>query len=256
MLSHGNIIANVESCRETKMARQTDTFLSILPLSHMFERTGGYYLPLAIGAKVVYARGVAQIADDLAEQAPTAMFAVPRIFEKFLARVNQSLASAPAKRWLFDQCVARGWRVECGNASWLDVVATPMLRSLVAKPIFASLGSRMRLAVVGGAALDPVISHTFIRLGLAMLQGTDDRSLAGDLGESLGDNDPDSAAAAAARRRDQLSQSGELFARGGMSCAVTGAMRKRPMSRSMATVGCIQAMSPRSATAGSTFADA
>ena len=42
-----------------------DTFLSILPLSHMFERTGGYYLPLSIGAKVAYGRGVAQIADDL-----------------------------------------------------------------------------------------------------------------------------------------------------------------------------------------------
>ncbi len=91
MLSHGNIIANVESCRETGMARPDDTFLSILPLSHMFERTGGYYLPLSMGAKVVYARGVAQLADDLAQQAPTAMFAVPRIFERFLARVDQSL---------------------------------------------------------------------------------------------------------------------------------------------------------------------
>ena len=62
------------------MARPDDVFLSILPLSHMFERTGGYYLPLSIGAQVVYARGVAQIAEDLASQAPTVMFAVPRIF--------------------------------------------------------------------------------------------------------------------------------------------------------------------------------
>ena len=43
----------------TGMARPTDLFLSILPLSHMFERTGGYYLPLSIGARVVFARGVA-----------------------------------------------------------------------------------------------------------------------------------------------------------------------------------------------------
>ncbi len=88
MLSHGNIIANVTSCQQTGMARSSDVFLSILPLSHMFERTGGYYLPLSIGAKVVYARGVAQIADDLASQAPTVIFAVPRIFEKFLARTS------------------------------------------------------------------------------------------------------------------------------------------------------------------------
>ena len=73
MLSHGNILANVEQCRLTGMARTDDLFLSILPLSHMFERTGGYYLPLAIGAKVAYCRGVAQIADDLVSQAPTAI---------------------------------------------------------------------------------------------------------------------------------------------------------------------------------------
>ena len=51
MLSHGNILANVAQCRATGMARPDDLFLSILPLSHMFERTGGYYLPLAIGAQ-------------------------------------------------------------------------------------------------------------------------------------------------------------------------------------------------------------
>ena len=67
----------------------------------MFERTGGYYLPLSIGAKVVYARSVAQLADDLASQAPTVMFAVPRIFEKFKARIDQTLAASAAKRWLF-----------------------------------------------------------------------------------------------------------------------------------------------------------
>jgi long-chain acyl-CoA synthetase len=215
-LSHGNIIANVESCRETKMARQTDTFLSILPLSHMFERTGGYYLPLSIGAKVVYARSVAQIADDLAEQAPTAMFAVPRIFEKFLARVNQSLATSPAKRWLFDQCVARGWRVEHGDASWLDAVATPILRSLVAKPIFARLGGRMRLTVIGGAALDPVIAHTFIGLGLAMLQGYGMTEASPVISVNLLDNnDPDSVGPPLPGVEIKLSPSGELFARGG-----------------------------------------
>jgi long-chain acyl-CoA synthetase len=60
MLSHGNILANTQQCRETGMAHPDDLFLSILPLSHMFERTGGYYLPLAIGARVAYCRGVAQ----------------------------------------------------------------------------------------------------------------------------------------------------------------------------------------------------
>ena len=46
-----------------------------------------------------------------------------------------------------------------------------MLRSLVAKPILARMGGRMRLTVVGGAALDPVIAHTFIGLGLRHAPG-------------------------------------------------------------------------------------
>ena len=216
MLSHGNIIANVESCRKTGMARQDDTFLSILPLSHMFERTGGYYLPLSIGAKVVYARGVAQLADDLAQQAPTAMFAVPRIFERFLARVDQSLAASPSKRWLFDQAVARGWRVERRDASWLDTIVAPMLRSLVGKPILARLGGRMRLVVVGGAALDPVISHAFIGLGLPMLQGYGMTEASPVISVNLLDNnDPDSVGPPLPDVEARLAPSGELLARGG-----------------------------------------
>ena len=216
MLSHGNIIANVESCRKTNMGRPSDVFLSILPLSHMFERTGGYYLPLAIGAKVTYARSVAQLADDLAAQAPTAMFAVPRIFEKFLARIDQSLEASPLKRTLFDQCVARGWRVAQGRGNVLDAVATPLLRELVAKPIFARLGGRLRLVVVGGAALDPVIARTFIGLGLAMLQGYGMTEASPVISVNRDDdNDPESVGPPLPGVDVKLGTAGELLARGG-----------------------------------------
>jgi long-chain acyl-CoA synthetase len=216
MLSHGNIIANVESCRALNMTDSTDTFLSILPLSHMFERTGGYYLPLAVGAKVAYCRGVAQIADDLAEQRPTKMFAVPRIFERFLDRVEQSLATSPAKRWLFDQCVARGWRVEQGKAGPLDRVLVPALRTLVAKPILARMGGRLRLTVVGGAALDPAIARAFIGLGLAMLQGYGMTEAAPVISVNLLDgNDPESVGPPLPGIEIKLSETGELLAKGG-----------------------------------------
>jgi long-chain acyl-CoA synthetase len=171
MLSHGNILANVAQCRETGMARPDDLFLSILPLSHMFERTGGYYLPLAIGARVAFCRGIAQVAEDLESQAPTVVFAVPRIFERFHARIARTLASSPAKRILFAACVARGYRVATRGASTLDHLLVPLLRKLVAAPVLARLGGRLRLAVVGGAALDPELARTFIGLGLPMLQG-------------------------------------------------------------------------------------
>jgi long-chain acyl-CoA synthetase len=216
MLSHGNIIANVLSCRETRMARSADLFLSILPLSHMFERTGGYYLPLSIGAKVVYARSTAQLAEDLVAQAPTVMFAVPRIFEKFYARVDEALAKAPAKRWLFRQCVARGWRVESKSAGWLDALATPLLRGIVAKPVLARLGGKMRLTVVGGAALDPEIAHAFIGLGLPLLQGYGMTEASPVISVNrIEDNDPESVGPPLPGVEVKLGEAAELLARGG-----------------------------------------
>ncbi|MDQ2962887.1 MAG: AMP-binding protein [Pseudomonadota bacterium] len=216
MLSHGNIIANVLSCQETRMARSTDLFLSILPLSHMFERTGGYYLPLSIGAKVVYARSVAELAEDLAAQAPTVMIAVPRIFEKFYARVDEALTKSPAKRWLFQQCAARGWRVESKSAGWIDALATPVLRAIVAKPVLARLGGRIRLAVVGGAALDPEIAHTFIGLGLPLLQGYGMTEASPVISVNrVEDNDPESVGPPLPGVEVKLGEAAELLARGG-----------------------------------------
>ena len=171
MLSHGNIVANVKQARATNMAREADQFLSILPLSHMFERTGGYYLPLSLGAKVAFCRGIPQVAEDLASQKPTIIFAVPRIFDRFYARIEQALAESDAKKALFKICVARGYRFAMKQGSFLDGLLVPLLRKVVGAPILARLGGNLRIAVVGGAALDPVLAEAFMGLGLVMLQG-------------------------------------------------------------------------------------
>ena len=171
MLTHGNILANVAACERLRLARSDDVFLSLLPLSHMFERTGGYYLPLAIGAKVAYARSVSQLAEDLASERPTVMFAVPRVFEKFAARVNEALAKSPAKKRLFDRVVAAGGRTQRREAGLADRIVLALLRDRVAGPVRSRLGGRMRFAVLGGAPLDPAIAWLFLGLGLPVLQG-------------------------------------------------------------------------------------
>ncbi len=171
MLTHGNILANVAACGRLRLARSDDVFLSLLPLSHMFERTGGYYLPLSIGAKVAYARSVSHLAEDLASERPTVMFAVPRVFEKFAARVDEALAESPAKKRVFDLVVAAGGRAERREAGLADRVVLALLHDRVARPVLARLGGRMRFAVLGGAPLDPAIAWLFLGLGLPVLQG-------------------------------------------------------------------------------------
>src|SRR5216684_376609 len=171
MLTHGNILANVAACERLQLARSDDVFLSLLPLSHMFERTGGYYLPLSIGAKVAYARSVSQLAEDLASERPAVMFAVPRVFEKFATRLNEALAKSPAKKRLFDLVVAAGGRAERREAGLADRLVLALLRERVAAPVLARMGGRMRFAVLGGAPLDPAIAWLFLGLGMPVLQG-------------------------------------------------------------------------------------
>ena len=171
MLTHGNILANVSACERLRLAQSDDVFLSLLPLSHMFERTGGYYLPLAIGAKVTYARSISQLAEDLASERPNVMFAVPRVFEKFAARVNEALAKSPFKKRLFDLVVAAGGRAQRREAGLADRIVLALLRDRVAGPVRSRLGGRMRFAILGGAPLDPAIAWLFLGLGLPVLQG-------------------------------------------------------------------------------------
>lgn len=215
MLSHGNVLANVAGCRATGMGRPDDVFLSLLPLSHMFERTGGYYLPLALGAKVTFARGIAQLAEDFASQAPTAVFAVPRVFEKFAERIRAAVAGSGWKRALLGRCSASGARVELGGASLLDRLLVPALRALVARPILARFGGRLRLAVVGGAAMDPAISRLFIGLGLPVLQGYGMTEACPVIAVNrLGENDPDSVGRPLDNVEVRLSAQGEIQVRG------------------------------------------
>ena len=171
MLSHANILSNIQvipGCFDPTCA---DCLLSILPLSHMFERTAGYYLPLMVGAQVVYTRGINQLGEDFCEQQPTIVIAVPRVFERLLARLHEALATSPAKRWLFDHVVAAGWRKFKGNTLWLDRLLWLRLHHIIAAPVLVRFGGRLRIAAMGGAALDQRVAHVFIGLGVPMLQG-------------------------------------------------------------------------------------
>jgi long-chain acyl-CoA synthetase len=117
---------------------------------------------------------------------------------------------------LFDQCVRRGWRVARGDASLPDRILYPMLQRLVATPILARLGGHLRLAVVGGAALDPALSRTFIGLGLAVLQGYGMTEASPVISVNLEtDNDPESVGPPLPGVEVKLIAGGELLVRGG-----------------------------------------
>ncbi len=178
MLSHGNIIGNVKAILDRVPADGSDVFLSFLPLSHTFERTAGYYYPIAAGACVAYARSTQQLPEDLKIVRPTVLASVPRIYERFYVRIMQHRASAGwLQRTLLDLTLRTGGRQfdarqgRSGLPSLFDQISWPLLKRLVADRILTQFGGRLRVAVSGGAPIAEPIIRLFLSLGLDILQG-------------------------------------------------------------------------------------
>jgi long-chain acyl-CoA synthetase len=176
MLSHRNILWNIDAALQRFRVGPGDLLLSFLPLSHTLERTGGYYLPLVAGACVAFNRGVPQLAEDLERVRPTLMISVPRIFERVHGRITGKLATEGVlRRSLFGLAVSAGWAAHeyrQGRRSWSPVIGLhPLLDRLVGTKVRARLGGRLRLTVCGGAALAPPIARFFIGLGIPVVHG-------------------------------------------------------------------------------------
>ncbi|MEW8690598.1 MAG: long-chain fatty acid--CoA ligase [Candidatus Thiodiazotropha endolucinida] len=176
MLSHHNILWDIESGVKVIDIYTTDTFLSFLPLSHTLERTVGYYLALVSGAATAYARSIPQLAEDLETIKPTILVSVPRIFERVYAKIQDKLESDSAiARGIFSLAVETGWthfEFQQGRSSWSPKLwLWPLLEKIVARKIQDKLGGRLRIAVSGGAPLSPDIAKVFIGLGVPILQG-------------------------------------------------------------------------------------
>ncbi|MFN3750963.1 MAG: AMP-dependent synthetase/ligase [Thiobacillus sp.] len=176
MLTHENLLWNAYYASQCARFDPHEVLLSFLPLSHTLERTGGYYLPMLLGAEVAYARSIAQLAQDLQTIRPTILISVPRIYERVHARILDSLEKkGAAARALFRLAVWVGWRRferSQGRAAWTpEQLLWPLLHKLVAGNVTEKLGGKLKLAISGGAALCPQIARVFIGLGVPIIQG-------------------------------------------------------------------------------------
>ena len=178
MLSHLNILSDTESLLKQIGIDDPHTleFLSFLPLSHMYERTIGYYVPMMAGAKVSFARSVQQLAEDFQTIKPTIIVTVPRIFERFYDKMQQKLSKQSiVARSIFRLAVHVGWKSFKfkQKTGWISpvMILNPLLQKIIAKKVQQLLGGRLRLAASGGAALPETVARTFVGLGINIFQG-------------------------------------------------------------------------------------
>lgn len=216
MLSHRNILSNIEAANiSVTTIEETDTLVSFLPLSHSFERTIGHYLCMRGGGHTVYARGITELAEDIAHHKPTALICVPRIFERINAKLQAGLPAGSPKRKLFEKAVDIGWKRFKGTASLKENLLWPILNLLIAKKLQRRLGGRLRLVIVGAAALSPDLARIFIGLGLPIIHGyglTETSPVIS--GNTLADNEPASVGKPLAGVEIKTDDKGELFVRG------------------------------------------
>ncbi len=176
ILTHKNMVSNIQSSALCISITTDDTLLSYLPLCHSFERMAGYYTAMACGATTAYAESIDTVGENLLEVKPTIVTTVPRLFEKMYNRLMKQMSNHPAYR----QKVFY-WAIEVGKKYALlkrSKKFSPFLsgqrmiaEKLVYQKVQARTGGRIKFFVSGGAALSKELGEFFEAIGIVIIEG-------------------------------------------------------------------------------------
>jgi long-chain acyl-CoA synthetase len=176
MLTHDNFISNVRSIATGLPISPSDISLSVLPLSHIFERSV-FYVFCYVGVSVHYAASIEQVGEFLREVRPTIMTAVPRLFEKVYHRiVKKGMSAGGLKSKIFERSLGIGQKYAELKYGRKRIPLALQARHAVADRLVFSkwregIGGRLRYFVSGGAPLSPALSYSFLGAGINILQG-------------------------------------------------------------------------------------
>ena len=169
MLSHGNLLSNLIAASKVLPFGDGEILLSFLPLSHIFERNPGHFLPVFNGCTIAYAENIEKVPQNLAEIRPTLMTAVPRLYEKMYAKVRDGLATAPPiRKKIF------AWALRVGEEARVSEkkgFRYAIAHKLAYSKLHARLGGRIKFMVSGGAPLSKEIAEFFGNMGVVILEG-------------------------------------------------------------------------------------
>jgi long-chain acyl-CoA synthetase len=156
MLTHKNIVSDIEGLYQIIDVNENDVFFSILPLHHVYECTGGFLAPIYVGASVAYASSLRPnvMLEEMREIRPTVWLTVPLILEKIYQKILKTLNE------------------QKGVKKVLINLMKTFAKERLSKRIKASLGlDRVRYVISGGAALPEWVSKGLEDLGFPILQG-------------------------------------------------------------------------------------
>jgi len=178
MLSHNNFVENVKVCLDQmKVIEKDDVFLSFLPLSHVFERTGTYHVCCMAGCTMAFAQSLELLAKNMGEVRPTVMNCVPRLLERIHDKAFKSGTAeggVKAKIFLWAMQTGQNYRqkLEAGKSPGLLLSTEKMIaEKLVFSKIKEKTGGRLKFLISGGAALPKNVGEFFGNLGIKVCEG-------------------------------------------------------------------------------------
>jgi long-chain acyl-CoA synthetase len=160
LLTHKNISTNIlDIAKIIKLSCAKERLLSVLPLTHIYEQTIGFFLPCYYAAQVVYAYSYAAIPDLMQEYKITKMLAVPEFLKILMSKIKLAFIKKNKQR-LFESLINFSFNIKCKSLS-----------RILFYPVRKKLGGRLDTVASGGAFLDPELEKEWNALGITLLQG-------------------------------------------------------------------------------------
>lgn len=160
MLSHHNIVSNVEAALTMIHISRESRLLSLLPLSHMFEQTGGCHAALSAGAAIYYpsSRQPAALARVMQDWKPTIIIAVPQVLSLFMNGIEREATN-------------QGRMAMLKRLRRLAAPLPPRARRMLFRSVLRRFGGKIDFIASGGAALDPEVQLKWEAMGIPVVEG-------------------------------------------------------------------------------------
>ncbi len=158
LLTHGNLIANIQAIKQTIQVRPDQTFLSLLPLSHLFEQNPGFLTPLSAGCTIIYMKGLRPklIFKTLAEEHVTNIVIVPRLLQLLADGITREVEKH-GKTKIFNRLA--------------QIKAPAWGKKILFRKVWQRFGTHFEYFICGGAPLGDDLESFWHNLGFRVIQG-------------------------------------------------------------------------------------
>lgn len=171
MLSHSNIISNVEGCIERMPANENSKVLTFLPVCHVYERML-HYLYMHMGCSIHFAESMDTIGENIKEVQPDMFTAVPRLIEKVYEKIiRKGEELTGLKKGLFFWAVRLAEKYDTSGMSLFYRIQLKIARKLIFSKWQEALGGNVKAIASGSAALQPRLARIFLAAGINVLEG-------------------------------------------------------------------------------------